>query len=71
MSDDLNCLGQTPAQAAEFDAMCQAHDDEVADAFRDIIVDTITLGQQEGVDRSIIVQVLRVCADLLEKESKS
>lgn len=50
MSDDLNCLGQTPAQAKEFDAMCAEHDASVRPWFAESLRDICRIALREGME---------------------
>jgi hypothetical protein len=59
MSDDLNCLGQTPAQAAEFDAMCRDHDETVVKNFNRAISDAMVEALSHGMSAEEINAALR------------
>jgi hypothetical protein len=65
MSNDLNCLGQTPAQATEFDAMCQDYDLAVEKLFRLELVQSMLLGYQHGLTFEDMKKIFQEeCSDL-------
>ena len=46
---DRDCLGHTPAQAAEFEAMCRDHDETVVKMFHNAILTAIEGAMSHGM----------------------